>query len=493
MLKENEYILSRVNIALDWLLAAGALLSAHFLRNYVLAPYIVPDLFRARSGFQDYSWLLLFLPTVTVILLSYYGHYRSIRTRSWSNLAGAHLFATTGAALAAMIVSFTFTPRGGGQGGGWFSIFTQEFVSRGVLLLYMGVAVTLLQAKELLMRTYLRDLRHRGLNRQNLLLVGSPQAAAEFLQFLRQHPDWGFQVIGLVTDHPENSGGAAEIPIVANYSRLFTYLENNVVDDVVFVAPEDTLKTLQPMLRGCEEMGIRTRMPINFMGNNIARASLETFDNVPVITFNPVTEYGAALFIKYAADRLVALLLLILLSPFLLFIALLIKLTGPSGAPVFYGQTRCGLNGRRFTLWKFRSMVPDADRRRQELEMHNEMSGPAFKMQNDPRVTPVGRWLRRSSLDELPQLWNVLRGEMSLVGPRPPLPQEVQQYDRWQRRRLSMKPGMTCIWQVSGRNRLSFDEWMEMDLQYIDNWSLGLDVKILFKTIYVVATGYGAM
>jgi exopolysaccharide biosynthesis polyprenyl glycosylphosphotransferase len=342
------------------------------------------------------------------------------------------------------------------------------------------------------MRTYLRDLRLRGLNVQNLLLVGSSSAASDFLQFLNAHPQWGFKVVGLITNEPATHP-RPELLTVGSYADLFTYLESNVVDDVVFLAGDDKLETLQPMLQGCEEMGIRTRIPINFLGNTVARPALDTFDNVPVITFDPVTEYGAALFIKYAADRVIALLLLILLSPFFLILMLLIKITGNAGAPVFYGQTRCGLHGRQFTLWKFRSMVPDADRQRDNLEPHNEMTGPVFKMRDDPRVTTIGRWLRRTSLDELPQLWNVLKGEMSLVGPRPPLPSEVERYDRWQRRRLSMKPGITCIWQVSGRNRLSFEEWMAMDLQYIDNWSLGLDIKILLKTIYVVATGYGAM
>src|SRR5690606_19172037 len=215
------------------------------------------------------------------------------------------------------------------------------------------------------------------------------------------------------------------------YADLFPYLESHVVDDVVFVAAEDDLVTLQPMVRGCEEMGIRARMPIHFLGNRIARASLETFDNVPVITFNPVKEFGAPLFFKYASDRILAAILLLLLSPVFLVVALLIKLSSASGAdPVFYGQTRCGLNGRQFTLWKFRSMIPGADRQREQLEAQNEMQGPAFKMRNDPRVTRIGRWLRRTSLDEIPQLWNVLRGEMSLVGPRPPLPEEVSRYDR---------------------------------------------------------------
>lgn len=494
MLKEKEYIYRQYNAALDWVITAGALGTAHFLRNYVLAPYIVPDIFRFRSQFSDYWWLLLFLPTLTVALLAYSGHYRSLRVRTWGTITAAHIVATVGASLTAIVVSFIFTPRGG-NGGGWGAIFSEEFVSRGVLLLYMPVATGMLGAKELIVRYMLQNLRHRGLNVQNLLLVGPPDAANTFLQFLKDHPYWGFHVVGLIKpDASDDQQQPASVPVVGTYSSLMGYLDSNVVDDVVFLASDDGLTTLEPMLRGCEEMGIRTRIPLAIRGHRIAHAALETFDDLPVITFNPVREYGAALFIKYTLDRVLAALLLILLSPLMLVILILIKMRSTSwGDPAFYGQTRCGLNGHHFTLWKFRSMIVGADRKRVDLEPLNEMSGPVFKMKNDPRVTGIGGWLRRTSLDELPQLWNVLRGEMSLVGPRPPLPDEVRRYDRWQRRRLSMKPGVTCIWQVNGRNRLSFEEWMAMDLQYIDTWSLALDCKILVRTVYVVITGYGAM
>jgi exopolysaccharide biosynthesis polyprenyl glycosylphosphotransferase len=178
------------------------------------------------------------------------------------------------------------------------------------------------------------------------------------------------------------------------------------------------------------------------------------------------------------------------LSPVFLVIAALIKLTSPG--PVLFRQPRCGLHGRSFTFLKFRSMTLGADALKATLAPYNEMDGPAFKMTNDPRVTPIGRFLRRTSLDELPQLWNILRGDMSFVGPRPAVIEEVRQYQPWQRRRLSMKPGLTCLWQVSGRNELTFDEWMRLDLEYIDNWSLWLDVKIALKTIPAVVRGRGA-
>ena len=189
-------------------------------------------------------------------------------------------------------------------------------------------------------------------------------------------------------------------------------------------------------------------------------------------------------------DLAIALFSLALFSPLMLLVAFGIKTT--SKGPVLFKQTRCGLKGRKFTLYKFRSMVVDAEARKEMLMANNEMDGPAFKMRDDPRITRIGRIIRRTSVDELPQLFNVLKGDMSIVGPRPPLLSEVEGYKIWQRRRLSLKPGITCLWQVSGRNKISFEQWMKLDLEYIDNWSLLLDVKILFKTLFVVLVGYGA-
>jgi exopolysaccharide biosynthesis polyprenyl glycosylphosphotransferase len=190
------------------------------------------------------------------------------------------------------------------------------------------------------------------------------------------------------------------------------------------------------------------------------------------------------------ADIVLASALLVLLSPVMLIVALAVKLSSPG--PVLFRQIRCGLNGRPFVFLKFRSMYVDAEHLKAGLQAQNEMDGPAFKMRRDPRVTPVGRFLRRTSLDELPQLWNILKGEMSFVGPRPAVEEEVEQYEPWQRRRLSMKPGLTCLWQISGRNELTFDEWMRLDLEYIDNWSLWLDLQIALKTIPAVLFGRGA-
>ena len=217
---------------------------------------------------------------------------------------------------------------------------------------------------------------------------------------------------------------------------------------------------------------------------------LEDLDGVPLLTFSTGPTSVGGLFFKRALDIVLAGILLVLALPILAVLAVLIRLSS-SGA-VLFRQTRCGRNGRLFTLYKFRTMSPDAEERRREIEHLNEMDGPVFKAKNDPRVTRFGRFLRKFSLDELPQLWNVLLGDMSLVGPRPPIPDEVAQYERWQRRRLAMKPGLTCLWQISGRNELDFEQWMQLDLAYIDNWSPWLDFKILARTVPVVLSGKGA-
>jgi exopolysaccharide biosynthesis polyprenyl glycosylphosphotransferase len=240
----------------------------------------------------------------------------------------------------------------------------------------------------------------------------------------------------------------------------------------------------------CEEEGIKTRVMLSFFPHLTSKIYLEALQDLPLLTFTTTPQNDYLLFVKNALDFALAGVLLILFAPFLCLVALLIKLT--SKGPVIFKQVRCGLGGRKFVLYKFRSMHTDAEEAKKELAHLNEMSGPVFKLSNDPRCTFVGRFLRKFSVDELPQLFNIIKGDMSFVGPRPPIPEEVEKYERWQRRRLRMKPGLTCLWQVSGRNEVDFAEWMKMDLQYIDTWSLFLDCKIFLKTIPIVLLGKGA-
>ncbi|HOU36535.1 MAG TPA: sugar transferase, partial [Candidatus Omnitrophota bacterium] len=268
-------------------------------------------------------------------------------------------------------------------------------------------------------------------------------------------------------------------------------IHNQVIDEIIFVVPRSWLNKIEDIMYLCEAEGLRIHIAVDYFELKFSRGRLSELDRFPLLTFSSTPARLGSLVCKRIFDVLISAAILLLSLPLFVAVAILIKLT--SDGPVFFKQKRVGLNGRIFRLYKFRTMVRDAELKLQELMPHNEMHGPVFKMSNDPRITPVGRVLRKFSIDELPQFWNVLTGTMSVVGPRPPLPSEVKQYDSWQRRRLSMRPGITCLWQVSGRNRIvDFAKWVKMDLDYIDEWSFWLDMKIFFKTIPVVIFGIGA-
>jgi exopolysaccharide biosynthesis polyprenyl glycosylphosphotransferase len=270
--------------------------------------------------------------------------------------------------------------------------------------------------------------------------------------------------------------------------QLRKVLDEDVIDHV-FVGAGWSESSLQLVARSCEEVGLPFSVDANFLGLHRSQPDLLDLGISRVLSFS-TTPTAHALGIKRVIDVVAGSLLLILSLPLMVSIFIIIRIA--DGRPAFFIQTRVGQNGRLFKFYKFRTMVVNAERQVQALSHSNDVSGPVFKMRRDPRVTPIGRFLRRSSLDELPQLWNVLRGEMSLVGPRPPIPSEVARYERWQLRRLSMKPGLTCIWQVSGRSEVDFERWMRQDLEYIDNWSLSLDLKLLVRTVPAVLSGSGA-
>ncbi len=279
----------------------------------------------------------------------------------------------------------------------------------------------------------------------------------------------------------------SDVSIVGTMDDFKEILLKNVIDEVLFALPLKNIPNIHEIILFTENIGIKVRILPDFQIQKImyhpetAKITIDSFLGIPTMSLSSTPHRESALIIKSLIDYSTAGLGIVFLLPFFILTALLIKLE--SKGPIFFSQTRSGLNGRDFTLYKFRTMVADAESLKTALNAINEMDGPVFKMKHDPRVTKIGSLLRQTSLDELPQLFNVLKGEMSLVGPRPPLPSEVREYRHWQRRKLSMKPGLTCIWQVSGRNNTSFEEWMRMDLEYIDNWSLILDIKLLLLTV----------
>jgi exopolysaccharide biosynthesis polyprenyl glycosylphosphotransferase len=271
---------------------------------------------------------------------------------------------------------------------------------------------------------------------------------------------------------------------------LTAILQKHVVDDIIFAVESERLAELEEIFLLCDEEGVRTHVAVDFFPHVNSTISLDRFGVTPLLTFSAAPYDEIRLLVKRLMDIVIAAAGLALLAPVMMAIALLIRLTSPG--PAIFRQVRCGLNGRRFLFYKFRSMCQNAEQMQAEVAHLNTRDGAVFKIPRDPRLTPVGRYLRKFSIDEWPQLWNVLRGDMSLVGPRPAIPSEVERYQRWQRRRLRMRPGLTCLWAISGRDNVDFETWMKMDMQYIDNWSLALDWKILLRTIPRVLTGRGA-
>jgi exopolysaccharide biosynthesis polyprenyl glycosylphosphotransferase len=268
-------------------------------------------------------------------------------------------------------------------------------------------------------------------------------------------------------------------------------MDIDVIDEVIYCKNEINQNSLKGLIHDCEEVGVVFRMQSQLFSKSATRAHLNHFDNTPFLTFDNTPSDHFAFKVKNAFSVIVSFMILVIWAPVLTVIALLIKIT--SNGPIFFKQKRVGLRGRTFYMYKFRTMVDNAEDMQESLMAMNEADGPAFKIKNDPRITPLGRFLRKSGLDELPQFFNVLIGDMSLVGPRPPIPSEVKKYERWQLRRLSMKPGITCTWQIKpNRNDISFEDWMKMDLQYIDNWSNKLDLILFFKTIKTMIKGSGS-
>jgi len=362
-------------------------------------------------------------------------------------------------------------------------------ISRTYVLLIGAVDFVLLLLGRALSYWGVESVRERLGRYHYLLLVGCGQRALEIATLIEESRGMGLRLVGFVDP---DSSGAAKLSGYQVYplNSVGSILQKHVVDEVVFAVNLQDLARLEPVMQHCADLGIRTRLQLEFLPPAYSRIYLENFRDVQLLSLSSAPDSELRLFFKRVFDVVLSFAALVLLSPLLAAIAAMIKITSPG--PVLFSQTRCGLGGRRFTLYKFRSMINNAEQMRAELHQLNELDGPVFKISDDPRITPVGRWLRRFSLDELPQLWNVFRGDMSFVGPRPAVPEEVDQYEDWQRRRLRMRPGLTCTWVLEGRNHLDFKRWMQLDLKYIDNWSLWLDAKIFLRTIPIVLSGRGA-
>ncbi len=473
MISQNLTILRRFQLVTDLALTALA-----FHLTYLI-PAVVPfePHFKVIPETLYFRTLVLILLTWTVLLL--------LSPRAYQyRLKTAGFLALQVLQIVAIGISVLIL---------LFFVFGHPAQSRATAALFALFDFVLLFASRLTLLKTLEHFRRLGYNYLRILVVGSTERAEPVFERALQHPQWGIKPIGFVDwDKPKWLWGYRPLPLVGLYEHLPVILTNGHIDAVLFSDLPAELEKIRLSVEVCRKAGVTSYMLTEAVAAGERRMVSDglTFLERPVIQLSGPLSLPRAITVKYTLDRLLAALGLALLSPLIFITAAWIKTTSPG--PVFYKQLRVGQNGRRFWMYKFRTMVADADEKKKELLHKNEMSGPVFKMTDDPRITKVGRFLRRTSLDELPQLFNVLMGEMSLVGPRPPLPEEVFHYRLEHRRRLSVRPGITCLWQVSGRSNVDFEDWMKMDLAYIDGWSFWQDVKILFRTLPAVLTANGA-
>ncbi|MBE3559370.1 MAG: sugar transferase [Ktedonobacteraceae bacterium] len=372
----------------------------------------------------------------------------------------------------------------------YYFVFQPEASSRLIVPFVWGLAILLLCCGRLIVSGLIGSLYRLGLGETRLLVVGSGRLGKMVMQHIAANPSLGYSIIGFLHDMNEPPGDFGRFKMLGTLDDLGLVIRSMQIDEVIIALPSNMHHYAIRSVKMCERLGASFKLIPDLYEMNLSRIDMETIEGIPLIGIKQVSLNTAQRFITRMTDIVIASLGLIVGLPLWLIIGLAIKLS--SAGPVIYTQTRIGLNGQPFKCYKFRSMYKDADQRLAVLLSQNEAQGPLFKMKEDPRITPVGKFIRRTSLDEVPQLINVLKGEMSLVGPRPPLPREVAQYEEWQKGRLAIKPGLTGLWQVRGRSNLSFDEGVLMDLYYIENWSLRLYFQILLGTIPAVLFSRGA-
>ncbi len=479
MLRENSSLILDMQKTIDIVITCFSFISAYYLKLFFL-----PSTLKGLTTEPNYYIILLMIIIAWYISFKWMDMYISYRQQPFYQFFVAILKSNFMGMILVSIAMYFLHIQG---------------VSRLLMGIFLILNILLLTLSKFVVFKVLEKVRADGMNTRNILIVGSRKRACELIEAVEKNKSTGYIILGCF-DVDEKELGQYVVnghKVIGLVKDLEDYLTNNVVDELIFAMPLKKLEHGDRYLAFAENMGIKVRIVPDWELHylmyrpNIAAIRFEDFLGVYTMALQSTPHNEGKILIKHVSDFLGALILIILLLPVFIFIGLAIKIF--SRGPVFYTQERLGQNGRRFKVYKFRTMVDNADELQKELEEMNEADGPAFKIKNDPRIIPyIGSFLRKTSLDELPQLFNVLRMEMSLVGPRPPIPREVDEYSVWQRRRLSMKPGMTCLWQIAPRrNDLSFEDWMKLDLQYIDNWSLFNDFKILVLTAKAVITGAG--
>ena len=458
-----------------------------FLLDVLLTLLVLVLLFRVREylGLERghelpaYLALLIILGVPLGYFLNRFGAYRGLRVVA----LGKYIYMVAKSfviSLAALMALLFF--------------LKVDFVSRSFLVQFTLLSIlVMVSVRAGLIWWYFRRSVQKGANYLKVLIIGTGKRAKRLTEMLNRHNEWGIHILGYLDTDAEHVGEFVEQgKVLGTVDEIEEVLTSQVVDEVILAVPRSSLSFMEEIVNACEEQGVRFRFMADVFDLQVARMRMVEMDGIPLLTFDPVAQNEEKLLVKRFMDLILVLGTMPLILPLMALIALAIKLD--DGGPIFFVQQRVGLRKRIFPMLKFRSMVVDAEAKLKEIEHLNEAEGPNFKIARDPRITRVGAFLRKTSLDELPQLLNVIRGHMSLVGPRPMSMRDVDQFDKGiQRKRFSVKPGLTCIWQISGRSNLSFEKWLELDLKYIDEWNLWMDLKILFKTVPVVLKGSGAV
>jgi exopolysaccharide biosynthesis polyprenyl glycosylphosphotransferase len=462
MLARRQELNTQLQVLIDAFLLALSLWAAYALRYYSTFWFNLSNTVDPQS---NYAWLLIPIMAFGPILLDLQGFYQSpLNKTKWRSIMQIMRAMIGLSIIVSACVIFLRLP----------------LANRTVPLLFILIGTVVLLVKERLIAARLRRRAVRGVQREPVLLAGLPQDLAALERSFTTEQRLLIDVVGRIDIEQQ--------PI----SDLVEAMHRHAVSRVIFAAGHSQLNRVEEAISACEVEGVPAWLVADFIRTSIAKPDFDAFAGRPMLVFRSAPEVSWALLIKDIFDRVVALIVLLVMAIPMATAALIIRITSPG--PVIFRQRRAGKYGKPFVMYKFRSMTDDAEMRRAELEPFNQMSGPVFKVESDPRITRFGGWLRRTSFDELPQLLNVLMGDMSLVGPRPLPLYEVEKFENTaQRRRLSVKPGLTCLWQISGRNQVrDFRDWVRLDLDYIDRWSLALDFKILLRTIPAVIMGLGA-
>ncbi|OQY86476.1 MAG: hypothetical protein B6D41_13375 [Chloroflexi bacterium UTCFX4] len=471
-MQQHARALMFLQVGIDFAFINVAFALAYFIRYEMRFPVTV-----AEANYVAYTEYIPITLALSAGLLAIYrieGLYNYVRGRTWLEEFYSLLTATFTGIVILVFVFFFFRP---------------QYYSR-LIYLYAGLLIVLcLTLARALMRWALGILRKRGFGVDRAIVVGGGEIGRAIMRNVLAQPNLGYRIEGFVDDDP-SKGAIGNFPLLGGTDHLPRLLRERAVDEVIITLPWHARDKIVRIIEIADAAGARVKIVPDLFQLSLSQIAVDAVGGIPLIGVKEASFSYGAFAIKRAMDVLFAGALFVLLLLPMLFIALAIKLTSPG--PIIFAQYRVGRGGKIFTAYKFRTMRVGADDEKQDLAHLNEASGPLFKIRNDPRITIIGKILRRASLDELPQLLNVLKGDMSLVGPRPPLPNEVAQYEEWHKRRLDVSPGVTGLWQVSGRSELSFDEMVMLDLYYIENWSPWLDIRILLKTIPALLTARGA-